>query len=115
MKLVVAIIQPTKLKAVENALKQIGVTGMTVGDAMGYARQRGHKEIYRGQEYQTHLLRKVALEIGVSDDKLEKTLECLEEAARTSLEGNIGDGKVFVLPIEEAIQIDQGIRGGGAL
>jgi nitrogen regulatory protein PII len=115
MKMIVAIIQPTKLDAVHKALARLDVTRMTVCDAMGYARQRGQIETYRGHEYQTNLLRKVALEIAVNDDFVERTIECLEEVARTSAEGHIGDGKIFVLPMEEAIQIDDGYRGKGAI
>ncbi len=115
MKLVVAIIQPTKLDAVQQALSRLGVARMTVCDAMGYARQRGQIETFRGHEYQTNLLRKVALEIAVNDDFLERTIECLEEVARTSAEGHIGDGKIFVLPMEEAVQISDGYHGPGAI
>lgn len=115
MRLIWAVIQPTKLASVEKALMKIGVSRMTVLDAMGYARQRGHIETYRGHEYETNLLRKVQLEIAVNDDFLDKTIECLEEHARTSVEGHIGDGKVFVLPLDEAIQISDGQRGPGAV
>jgi len=115
MKLLIAIIQPTKLKAVQEALRRIGVARLTVGDAMGFARQRGQDETYRGAEYKTNLLRKVALEIAVNDDFVEKTLECLQQVARTGREGNIGDGKVFVLPMEQAIQVSDGARGPGAI
>jgi nitrogen regulatory protein P-II 1 len=115
MKLIVAVIQPPKLDAVQQALARIGVTRMTVSDAMGYARQRGQLETYRGHEYKTNLLRKIALEIAVNDDFLDKTIECLEDVARTSSEGHIGDGKIFVLPMEEAIQISDGYRGKGAV
>jgi nitrogen regulatory protein P-II 2 len=115
MKLIIAVIQPTKLDAVQEALARIGVTRMTICDAMGYARQRGQLETYRGHEYKTNLLRKIALEISVNDDFLDKTLECLEDVARTSSEGHIGDGKIFVLPMEEAIQISDGQRGKGAV
>jgi nitrogen regulatory protein P-II 2 len=115
MRLIWAVIQPTKLKSVEKALLNIGVTRMTVLDAMGYARQRGHIETYRGHEYETNLLRKVQLEIAVNEDFLDKTIECLEEHARTSIEGHIGDGKVFVLPMDQAIQISDGQRGPGAV
>jgi len=115
MKLLIAIIQPPKLKAVTEALRRIGVSRLTVGDAMGYARQRGQDETYRGAEYRTNLLRKIALEIAVNDDFVEKTLECLEQVARTGVEGNIGDGKVFVVPMEQAIQISDGRRGPGAI
>lgn len=113
MKLVVAVIQPTKLEAVQKALERIGVRHMTVCDALGYARQRGHIETYRGHEYQAKLLRKVELEIAVNEDFLERTLDCLEEHARTSAEGHIGDGKIFVLPIEHAVQISDGATGPG--
>jgi nitrogen regulatory protein PII len=115
MKMIVAVIQPMKLDAVQQALERIGVTRMTVCDAMGYARQRGQLETYRGHEYKTNLLRKIALEIAVNDDFLDKTIECLEEVARTSSEGHIGDGKIFVLPMDAAIQISDGYRGKGAI
>lgn len=115
MKLVVAVIQPTKLHAVREALDNIGVTRMTVCDAQGYGRQRGQTEYYRGNEYRTNLLRKVALEITVNDDFLERTLETITSVARTGPEGTIGDGKIFVLPTEEAIDIAGGRRGPEAV
>jgi nitrogen regulatory protein P-II 1 len=115
MKMIVAVIQPTKLDAVQKALARLDVTRMTVSDAMGYARQRGQMETYRGHEYKTNLLRKIAVEIAVNDDFLERTVECLQDVARTSAEGHIGDGKIFVLPMEEAIQISDGYRGKGAI
>src|SRR4051812_37575975 len=115
MKMIFAVIQPTKLDAVQQALARMDVTRMTVGDAMGYARQRGQLETYRGHEYKTNLLRKIALEIAVNDDFVDRTVECLEEVARTSAEGNIGDGKIFVVPMEQAIQISDGYRGKGAI
>lgn len=115
MKLIVAVIQPTKLDAVRQALEHIGVTRFTVSDAMGYARQRGHIETFRGHEYQTLLLRKVEIEIAVNDDFVDRTVACLEEFARTSIEGHIGDGKLFVLPIEQAIQISDEQQGPGAI
>jgi nitrogen regulatory protein P-II 1 len=115
MKLLVAVIQPAKLRAVQEALRRVGVTRLTVADAMGYARQRGQDETYRGVEYKTNLLRKVALEIAVNDDFVERTIECLEQVARTGAEGNIGDGKIFVLPLEQSIQVSDGGRGPGAI
>ena len=115
MKFVVAIIQPTKLAAVMQALSNIGVTRMTACDAQGYGRQLGRTEMYRGHEYKTHLLRKVALEIAVNDDFLDRTVQTIESVARTGPEGNIGDGKIFVLPAMEAIQIDDAQRGPGAV
>jgi len=115
MKLLIAIIQPTKLNAAREALEKIGVTRMTVCDAQGYGRQRGRTEMYRGHEYKTNLLRKVSLEIVVNDDFLERTLDTLAAVARTGPEGTIGDGKVFVLSCEQAIQISEPIRGPGAV
>jgi len=115
MKMLIAVVQPTKLDAVHQALERLDVTRMTVCDAQGYARQRGQLESYRGHEYKTNLLRKVALEIAVNDDFLNRTVECLEEVARTSAEGHIGDGKIFVVPMDEAIQISDGYRGKGAI
>lgn len=115
MKLIIAVIQPTKLESVQEALAAIGVTRLTVADAMGYARQRGHAETYRGHEYETHLLRKVELHIAVNDDFVEPTLQCLEEYARTSKHGHIGDGKVLVMPMDQAFQISDGMAGPGAL
>jgi nitrogen regulatory protein P-II 1 len=115
MKMLIAIIQPTKLKAVTEALRRIGVTRLTVADAMGFARQRGQDETYRGSEYKTNLLRKIALEIAVNDDFVEKTVECIEQVARTGAEGNIGDGKIFIAPMDQAIQMSDGRRGPGAI
>ncbi|MGD9721103.1 MAG: P-II family nitrogen regulator [Pirellulales bacterium] len=115
MKLVVAVIQPTKLSEVRQALAKIGVTRMTVCDAQGYGRQRGQTQIYRGNEYKTNLLRKIALEIMVNDDFLERTVETLTTVARTGAEGAIGDGKIFVMPAEESIDISGGVRGPGAV
>ena len=105
MRFIIAIIQPTKLHAVKDALQRIGVERMTVCDAHGYGRQRGQSEMYRGIEYQTNLLRKVALEIAVNDDFLERTLDIIIDVARTGPEGNIGDGKIFVLPVADVWQI----------
>ena len=115
MKLIVAIIQPPKLDAVRQALLRIGVTRMSVADAMGFARQRGQTETYRGSEYETNFLRKIALEIAVNDDFVDRTIDCLIEVARTGQEGHIGDGKIFVLPMEETIQISDSQRGPGAV
>jgi nitrogen regulatory protein P-II 1 len=114
MKLVVAIIQPTKLTACREALQQIDVARMTVCDAQGFGRQKGQTQYYRGNEYRTNLLRKVALEIVVNEDFLERTLEVLQHAARTGPEGSIGDGKIFVLPVDDAIDISSATKGPGA-
>ena len=115
MKLVIAIIQPTKLKAVREALEKIEVTRLTITDAQGFGRQRGRTEMYRGHEYTTVLLRKVALEIVVNDDFLDRTINTIISVARTGPEGTIGDGKIFVLPALEAIQLSEGQRGPGAV
>lgn len=105
MKLVLALIQPPKLTALREALAQVGVQRMTVCDAQGYGRQRGQSALYRGSEYKTNLLRKVALEIVVNDDFLDRTIETIQRVARTGPEGEIGDGKIFVLPCEQTIQL----------
>ncbi len=115
MRMVVAVIQPTKLSAVRDALAKIGVTRMTVCDAQGFGRQRGQTEYYRGNEYQTNLLRKVALEIAVNEDFLQRTVDTSVSVARTGPEGSIGDGKRFVLPTEETIDIGGGVRGPEAV
>ena len=115
MKLILAVIQPTKLESVQQALNRIGVTRMSICDATGFARQRGQVEIYRGAEYETNLLRKVQLEIAVNDDFVERTIECLEQAARTDTVGSIGDGKIFVLPMDQAIRVSDGQDGPGAV
>src|SRR4051812_20659315 len=115
MKLIIAIIQPTKLEAVRQALNKIEVTRMTVCDAQGYGRQRGRTEMYRGHEYKTQLLRKIALEIVVNDDFLTRTVDAITAVARTGPEGEIGDGKIFVLPAFEAISLAGAMRGPEAV
>ena len=115
MKQIIAIIQPTKLSAVREALQKIEVTRMTVCDAQGFGRQRGRTELYRGHEYTATLLRKITLEIIVNDDFLQRTIDTIVNVARTGPEGTIGDGKIFVLPAEEAIQVDDGTQGPGAV
>ena len=115
MKLVIAIIQPTKLRAVQEALAKVGVERMTVCDAQGYGRQRGQSPTYRGIEYKTNLLRKIAIEIVVNDDFLDRTVEVIEAVARTGPEGNIGDGKVFILPVLETYRIGGLARGPEAV
>lgn len=115
VKLLLAVVQPTKVSAVRDALQRIGVTRMTLCDAQGYGRQRGRNESYRGHEYQSILLRKVALEIAVNDDFVERTIETIQGVARTGPEGSIGDGKVFVLPLEEALRVTDGVTGPEAI
>jgi len=112
MKKIEAIIQPYKLDEVKEALHGIGVDGITVTDVRGHGRQKGHTEIYRGQEYKVDLLPKVKLEMVVPDDGLDSVLNALGAAARS---GKIGDGKIFVSSIDEAIRIRNGERGAAAL
>ena len=112
MKLIVAIIKPFKLSDVKDALSEIDINRMTVSEVKGYGRQRGHTELYRGSEYQVDFLPKVKLEIAVEDDQVEECAEAISRAAQT---GSIGDGKVFVLPLEGAIRIRTGERGESAL
>jgi nitrogen regulatory protein PII len=114
VKLVIAIIQPTKLCAVREALERIEVTRLTVCDAQGFARQRGRTEVFRGYE-STTLLRKIVLEVVVNDDFLDRTIETILHTARTGPEGTVGDGVIFVVPADQAVQIDNGFRGPGAV
>ena len=112
MKLVTAIIKPFKLDEVREALSGIGVQGVTVTEVKGFGRQKGHTELYRGAEYVVDFLPKVKIEVVVEDDLAERTVEAIEAAART---GRIGDGKIFVLPVEQAIRIRTGDRGPDAI
>ena len=112
MKRIEAIIQPHKLEDVKEALKGIGVDGMTITEVRGHGRQKGHKEVYRGMEYQVDLLPKVKLEMVVPDARLEEIPRTLISAART---GTIGDGKIFVYDVAEAIRIRNEDRGDAAL
>jgi nitrogen regulatory protein P-II 1 len=112
MKRIEAIIQPFKLDDVREALKGIGVDGMTIYDVRGHGRQKGHKEVYRGQEYEVDLLPKVKVEVVVSEARVDETVKAIVEAART---GKIGDGKVFLYPVEEAIRIRNNDTGEEAL
>jgi nitrogen regulatory protein P-II 1 len=105
MRMIVAIIQPTKLSTVREALIGAGIDSFTVCDALGYGRQRGQRETFRGNEYRVDLLRKITLEIVVRDEDLERILELVCAVARTGSEGEIGDGKIFVLPIADVIDI----------
>jgi nitrogen regulatory protein P-II 2 len=105
MKLVVAVIKPFKLDEVRDALTKIGIHGMTVTEVKGYGRQKGHMEIYRGAEYAVNFLPKVRLEVGVSSEQVDQVTEALANAAKT---GQIGDGKIFVLPMDQAVHIRTG-------
>ena len=112
MKLIMAIIKPHRLEQVRDALTEVGVQGLTVSEVRGYGRQRGHTEIYRGAEYQISFVPKVKIEIAVDDGLVDKSVEAIMNAART---GSIGDGKVFVYPLERAIRIRTGEEGKEAL
>jgi nitrogen regulatory protein PII len=112
MKLIKAIIKPFKLEEVKESLSEIGIDGMTVTEVKGFGRQKGHTEIYRGSEYTVDFLPKVKIEIVVPDDVVNKTVSAILKAAKT---GKIGDGKIFVIPIEEAIRIRTDERGEGAV
>ena len=112
MKKVEAIIKPFKLEEVKDALSQVGVRGMTVDEVKGFGRQRGHKEIYRGAEYEVDFVPKVKLEVVVDDDLAPLVIETIVRTART---GKIGDGKIFVSTVEEVVRIRTGERGADAL
>ena len=112
MKKIEAVIQPFKLEEVKEALKSIGIDGMTVSEVRGHGRQKGHKEVYRGQEYQVDLLPKVKLELVIASARLEEVLKTLIAAAKT---GKIGDGKIFVYDVADAIRIRNDERGESAL
>lgn len=112
MKLVVAIIKPFKLDEVRQALTAIGVHGMTVTEVKGYGRQKGHTEIYRGAEYVVNFLPKLRIEIAVASDVADKAVAVITATART---GQIGDGKIFVTPVEQAVRIRTGESGSNAL
>jgi nitrogen regulatory protein P-II 1 len=112
MKKIEAVIQPNKLDEVKEALIAIGVVGITVSEVRGHGRQKGHTEVYRGAEYKVDLIPKVKLELFISDASLEQVITVLTEAARS---GKIGDGKIFVSPLEEVVRIRNGERGETAL
>jgi nitrogen regulatory protein P-II 1 len=112
MRKIEAIIKPFKLDEVKEALHGIGIQGMTVTEVKGFGRQKGHTELYRGAEYVVDFLPKLKIEIAVSDELADKTVQVIVEAAST---GRIGDGKIFVLPLEEAIRIRTGERGPDAV
>ena len=112
MKKIEAIIKPFKLDEVKEALHDAGVSGITVSEVKGFGRQKGHTELYRGAEYVVDFLPKVKVEVVVEDDQVDRVVEAIEAAART---GRIGDGKIFVIPIEQAIRIRTGDRGADAI
>lgn len=112
MKLVVAIVKPFKVDDVKEALREVGVAGLTVSEARGFGRQRGHTEVYRGAEYQVDFVPKSRIEVMVDDDQVDGVIDAIVKAART---GKIGDGKVAVMPIEEVVRIRTGETGPEAL
>ena len=112
MKLIIAIIKPFKLEEVKDALAGIGIEGMTVTEVKGFGRQKGHTEIYRGSEYTVDFLPKVKVEIAVADDITRQVVDTIVKAART---GKIGDGKIFVAPLEEVVRIRTDERGDTAI
>ena len=112
MKLVEAIIKPFKLDEVKDALNELGITGITVSEVKGFGRQKGHTELYRGAEYVVDFIPKIKLEIAVTEELVSKVVETIVNAAKT---GRIGDGKIFILPMEEAVRIRTGEQGTEAI
>ncbi|HNY65208.1 MAG TPA: P-II family nitrogen regulator [Deltaproteobacteria bacterium] len=112
MKKIEAIIKPHRLEEVKEALNEIGIKGMTVTEVKGYGRQKGHKEIYRGAEYQVDFMPKIKLEIVLEKEQVDKVVEAILKSART---GKIGDGKIFILPVEEVVRIRTGEQGTDAI
>jgi nitrogen regulatory protein P-II 1 len=112
MKLVTAIVKPFVLEDVKNALEQIGVLGMTVSEVQGYGRQKGHTEVYRGAEYSVDFVPKVRVEVVADDTNADKVVDAIVESART---GKIGDGKVWVTPVEAVVRVRTGERGSDAV
>ena len=115
MKLIIAIIQPSKLEEVKAALSEVEVVRLTIMDCQGFGRQKGQTEVYRGKEISVNLLRKVQLMIAVNDHFVEPTINAIIKGGRTGPTGEIGDGKIFVLPLEDCIRIRTGERGGEAI
>ena len=115
MKYIIAIVQPSRLEAVKEALSKVEVFRLTVSDVQGIGRQKGHTEVYRGHEYQVNLIRKVKLEIAVNEKFVEPTIEAIIKGGRTGEEGKIGDGKIFILPLEDVVRIRTGERGSEAI
>lgn len=112
MKLVEAIIKPFKLDEVKDALNEIGIEGITVSEVKGFGRQKGHTELYRGAEYVVDFIPKVKIEIAIADDMVAKVVETIANTAKT---GRIGDGKIFVMPLDEAVRIRTGEKGNEAI
>ncbi len=112
MKYIIAVIKPHRLEHVREALAALGIEGMTVSEVKGHGRQKGHTEVYRGAEYVVNFLPKVKIEVAVTEDMMDKALEAIQQAAKT---GQIGDGKIFVLPIEKTIRVRTGETDADAL
>ncbi len=112
MKVLVAVIKPFKLDEVRESLSEVGVQGITVTEVKGFGRQKGHTELYRGAEYVVDFLPKVKIEVAVDDDQLDPAIEAISKSAHT---GKIGDGKIFVVPLEQALRIRTGATGQGEL
>lgn len=115
MKLIIAIIQPHKLEAVKEALTEVEVFRLTVVDCQGFGRQKGQTDLYRGHEFSVNLVRKVQLQIAVNEDFVQPTVNAIIKGARTGEKGEIGDGKIFILPLEDCIRIRTGERGPEAI
>jgi nitrogen regulatory protein P-II 2 len=115
MKMIIAIIQPHRLEAVKQALAEVEVFRLTVMDVQGFGRQRGQSEVYRGHEFSVNMARKVQLMIAVNDAFMEPTIAAIIRGGRTGPSGEVGDGKIFVLPLEDCIRIRTGERGGEAI
>jgi len=115
VKLIIAIIQPDKLERVKQALSEVDVFRLTILDVQGFGRQLGHAETYRGHEIAINLLRKVQLQIAVNDEFVEPTIQAIQKGGRSGVTGEIGDGKIFILPMDECVRIRTGERGEEAI
>ena len=115
MKLIIAIIQPHRLEAVKTALTEVEVFRLTVMDCQGFGRQKGHAEVHRGHEFSVNLVRKVQLQIAVNDEFVEPTIDAIMKGGRSGDKGEIGDGKIFVLPLDDCLRIRTGERGSEAI
>ena len=115
MKLIIAIVQPSRLEAIKEALNRVEVFRLTLVDVQGFGRQKGQSELYRGHELTLNLVRKVQLQIAVNEDFVEPTVNAIMEGGRTGPEGRIGDGKIFILPLDDCIRIRTGERGPEAI
>ena len=115
MKLIIAVIQPSKLESVKEALTAVEVVRLTVMDVHGFGREKGQTEVYRGREISVNLLRKVQLQIAVNDEFVEPTIDAIIRGGRTGESGAIGDGKIFVLPLDDCVRIRTGERGSEAI